>query len=258
MAVSTHPSTGERRRKEGRRALDGVPSPHPLGRALPAQFQPALTPPERLLLKSLVAGRSIEEAAREAGVPPSTGRERLRGAMAKLGAETLATAAERLGPDDFVQRLCEALDDILAPIWVTIDNLDAYVDAHLAPDDFVDLLAAWTGAERHLEGISARRRSLVVEAVTISRWRGTARALQRLLELFTGAEVEIDDTGGSAWIRDGSEDTGRLFDDAAPCVRIRVKEATPGDDARFKRALTALVAAAMPAHVPAAIEVVAE
>ena len=48
--------------------------------------------------------------------------------------------------DDLAQRLLAALDEVLAPVLCTLDNLDHYLDPSLAPLDFVEWLAGWVGA----------------------------------------------------------------------------------------------------------------
>ena len=45
--------------------------------------------------------------------------------------------------DSFAQRLTGAFDDMLAPVFSTLDNFEAYLDAWLSPEDFLDWLGAW-------------------------------------------------------------------------------------------------------------------
>ena len=47
--------------------------------------------------------------------------------------------------DSFIQRMTAAFDDVLAPIFSSLDNLEAYVDPELAPEDFVLWLGDWVG-----------------------------------------------------------------------------------------------------------------
>ena len=42
--------------------------------------------------------------------------------------------------DDFTQRFTAALDEVIAPIFLTLDALEAYVDPWLAPEDFLGWL----------------------------------------------------------------------------------------------------------------------
>ena len=47
--------------------------------------------------------------------------------------------------DDFCVRFTEGLDPVLAPVFSTIDNLDAYTDPATTPSDFLTWLAGWFG-----------------------------------------------------------------------------------------------------------------
>jgi len=43
----------------------------------------------------------------------------------------------------------EAMDEILAPVISTIDNLECYLDPELTPADFLPWLAGWTRPEEN-------------------------------------------------------------------------------------------------------------
>ena len=47
--------------------------------------------------------------------------------------------------DSFAQRLCEGLDELLAPVLATLDCLPAYLDPGTAPLDLLEWLAGWVG-----------------------------------------------------------------------------------------------------------------
>ena len=47
--------------------------------------------------------------------------------------------------DDLARAVTTAFDDNLAPILSTIDNVAAYLDPALTPDDFLDWLSSWVG-----------------------------------------------------------------------------------------------------------------
>lgn len=89
--------------------------------------------------------------------------------------------------DDFTQRLTAALDDVLAPILCTLDNLEHYLDPALAPADFVEWLATWVGATVDENWPDGRRRAAVAQASSLHRRRGTLKGLEAQLSLFTGA-----------------------------------------------------------------------
>lgn len=154
--------------------------------------------------------------------------------------------------DGFAQRFCSAFDDVLAPIFGTLDGLPAYLDPALAPDDFVDWLAGWVGLVVDEGWSLQRRRELVARAVALHRWRGTRTGLVEHVRLVTGGEVEIAESGAtSSSTRPQSPLPGS--DTPSLHVRVRVPDPAAVDVARLDR----LVAAAKPAHLPHTVEVVA-
>lgn len=153
--------------------------------------------------------------------------------------------------DAFVQGLTAALDEVLAPLLSSLDNLDAYCDPQLAPDDFLDCLAGWVGLEVDESWPAARRRALVAEAGRLYPRRGTPAGLAAWLRLLTGAEVEVEETGGTAWhTSPGSPLPGRPGN--ALLVRVRAGELGRLGPSQ----LEGLVAEAKPAHVVHRLEVV--
>ena len=154
--------------------------------------------------------------------------------------------------DPFTIRMTRAFDELLAPVIATLDNLSAYFDPAVAPEDFVDWLAEWVGIELDENWDADLRREVVATATDLLGRRGTALGLADVLRLVTGGEVELIETGGTAWSVDaGSELPGS----ARPALQVRVKVADPAalDPGRLDR----LVTASRPAHVPHTIEVVA-
>lgn len=153
--------------------------------------------------------------------------------------------------DDFAQRFLSAFDAALAPIFATLDNLNAYLDPWLAPEDFLDWLGSWFGLTLDEAWSVERRRALVANAFEFYRMRGTCNGLKAHVEVFTGGAVEITDTGGLAT----STTAGAPFPGSpnfAVLVRVEVDDPKAMNMAR----LEALVAAAKPAHVTHKIQVV--
>ncbi|MCC9311662.1 phage tail protein [Kitasatospora sp. RB6PN24] len=101
--------------------------------------------------------------------------------------------------DDFAQRFTAGLDTVLAPVFATLDNLQAYFQPHLAPTDFLAWLADWVAVETDPAWPEEVRRAVVLRAVALHRWRGTRRGLQERLRLVLGVGAEIVDGGGAAW-----------------------------------------------------------
>lgn len=180
--------------------------------------------------------------------PERTGRARIEGLPSPhpLGAMLPALYQE----DDFAQRFTQALDSVLAPVFLTIECVDAYLDPWLAPGDFVEWLAGWVGVALDETWPIERQRELVARAVETYRWRGTLRGLRTLVEIYTGHQAEIVESGGVRWSpTPGADPPGSPH--PLLTVRLRVPDASSLD---WKR-LEAVVVAAKPAHIPHVIEV---
>ena len=152
--------------------------------------------------------------------------------------------------DPFTMRMTEAFDEVLAPIIATLDNLPVYFDPDLAPEDFVDWLAEWVAIELDEMWELPLRRAVVAGATDLHGRRGTAAGLADHVRLVTGGEVEVIETGGTAW----SVDPGSpLPGSPRPALKVRVRVADPGvvDPIRLDR----LVTSVKPAHVPHTIEI---
>jgi len=153
--------------------------------------------------------------------------------------------------DDFTQRMVSAFDEVLAPIFTTLDCLESYQDPELAPADFLDLLAGWVALDLDDGWTLAQRRALVAHALRLHRWRGTPRGIAEQVALLTGGDVEVADSGGCTYSTEPGPALG-----AAPvqAVRVTVRVADP---ARVDpRRLREIVAGAVPAHVISTVEVI--
>ena len=73
--------------------------------------------------------------------------------------------------DSFAQRLCQGLDEVLAPLLSTLDCLPAYLDPATAPADLVEWLAGWVGVAIAPGMPEKRRRQLVAAAARLYVWR---------------------------------------------------------------------------------------
>lgn len=153
--------------------------------------------------------------------------------------------------DDLTQRLTEAFDDVLAPVLCALDNLDSYLDPSLTPDDFLAWLAECVGLAIDPRWPLERRRALVRRAVELYRQRGTTAGLAALVVTFTGAQVEVTDTGGAAW---SATPGANLPGTAAPAMHVRVLADEPAEVDLGR--LGALIDSFKPAHVPHTVEVV--
>lgn len=153
--------------------------------------------------------------------------------------------------DDFAQRFLGALDEVLAPVFNTLDNFDAYLDPRLTPDDFLSWLAGWVGIALDEGWDEDRRRAIVGRAAELYRMRGTAIGLAGQVEIQTGGQVEIVENGATGWSVDPG---GELPGSSEPLVVVRVT--VPDPKAIDTQRLDTLVATAKPAHVMHRIEIV--
>lgn len=152
--------------------------------------------------------------------------------------------------DDLAQRLTQALDVVIAPVFNVLDNFDAYLDARLCPADFLPWLGVWAGIAFDEGWSESHRRSLLAAGAELQACSGTRRGLLRAVGLLTGVEPEIDDPGGVRW---------SAKPDAPPpevrstqiTVRVRGADAGRVDTAALER----VVAAATPAHLVPVVEV---
>ena len=111
--------------------------------------------------------------------------------------------------DPFVLRFTAGLDDVWAPVLATLDNLDAYLDPDLTPEDFLGWLGGWVGAVVDEATPLALRRAAVGQAAALHRSRGTPGGLRALIELLTGGEVQVADSGGARLVPDAGHGTAR-------------------------------------------------
>lgn len=153
--------------------------------------------------------------------------------------------------DAFALRLTGALDEVLAPIFASLDGLSSYLDPALAPDDFLEWLAGWVGVSLDETWPIQRRRQLVADAAQLYRSRGTVAGLAAQVAIYTGGEVVVEDNGAAAW---SARAGGTVPGSAAPNLRVRVTVDDPNSVSLVR--LEAVVATAKPAHVPHTIEVV--
>lgn len=94
---------------------------------------------------------------------------------------------------DFMARFLAIFESVLAPIEWNVDNFDLYLNPKTAPPDFLPWLADWFSITFDSSWTVEQKRQLLVEANKIFARRGTAWALSRVLEIYTGHEPEILD-----------------------------------------------------------------
>jgi phage tail-like protein len=158
--------------------------------------------------------------------------------------------------DEFVRRFVGAFDDALAPVLLTLDRLECYVDPRLAPTDFLSWIGEWVGIELDEAWGEAQSREIVAGAASLHRRRGTVPGIDAAVRLALGlgsspggevvrGDVEVSDSGGVAWSsRPGAALPGTS--EPSLTVRVRVPDPTTVDIRRLDR----VVSAVKPAHVP--------
>ena len=147
--------------------------------------------------------------------------------------------------DLFAQRFISAFDDVLAPIYSSLDCLPAYLDPWLAPEDFVDWLSVWVGAVIDGTWDTERRRASVAHAAELyrlARHLARARGADRADHRRRGGDRRERRIGLE--LQSGRADA-RLAG-AVALVRVTVDDPSSVDIGR----LDLLVAEAKPAHVP--------
>jgi phage tail-like protein len=152
--------------------------------------------------------------------------------------------------DELLQRLTAAFDTVLAPVISTLDNFAAYLDPGLAPPDFLDWLAGWVGVILDQNWPEERQRDFVARISGLHARRGTAAALAEEVALYTLVPPEIVESGGVSW---SATADGPLPGRPEPALTVRVRNANTA--AVEPGRVEAIVAAAKPAHVPHAVEV---
>jgi phage tail-like protein len=152
--------------------------------------------------------------------------------------------------DPVAARFCAGLDDVLSPIFATLDCLDTYVDPALTPEDFLEWLAMWVGVTLREDWPIERKRALIAKSVDLYCRRGTVAGLREEIELHTGGQVQINETGGVAWSQTpGAELPG----EAVPRIAVRV---IVDDPSTVKAAwVDDIVASSKPAHVVHQVEI---
>lgn len=158
-----------------------------------------------------------------------------------------------LQEDEFLRRFLESFDEALAPVLLTLDGLECYVDPHLAPEDFLSWLCEWVGVRVDEHWPVPQRRQIVANGARIHRRRGTAAGIADAVRLAAAGVigVEVEDSGGTVW----SASPGTALPGSprpALHVRVHTRDAEDVDEHR----LDAVIRSVKPAHVPHTVEVI--
>jgi phage tail-like protein len=151
---------------------------------------------------------------------------------------------------DFLHRFLGALDEVLAPVLLVLDNLPAHLDSRTAPADFLAWLGQWAAVETDPRAPEALRREVIAAAVAQHRVRGSRHGLVRAVRTATGVEPEIGENGGTTW----SSTPGAALP-GSPGMGVTVRLRVPEPERIDRAALEKLVAGEVPAHVAYRIEI---
>jgi phage tail-like protein len=146
--------------------------------------------------------------------------------------------------NDFTHGLIAAFDEVLAPVFATLDDFDAYLDPRYAPEDFLRWLASWLGFPLDERWPADRLRVHIIDAVEAVRWRGTIRGIAAAVRAYTGEQPEVIDTGGVA---SSARPLGPLPGEPRPRLLVRVRR---GGDPMDPEVLDRIISEVKPAHVP--------
>ena len=153
--------------------------------------------------------------------------------------------------EPFVERLCDALDEVLAPVLCTMDNLTSYLDVATAPGDLLPWLAAWTGMSVEPDQDAELQRRLLRRAVDLHGIQGTPRGIELAVEAVFGLRAEVQETGAASWSMTPDSPLPGSPQEAF-VLRVFASADRPVD---LKR-LDLVVGALKPAHVVHRVEVV--
>lgn len=129
-----------------------------------------------------------------------------------------------LQEDPLAVALVEALDSVLAPVPVTLDNLAAYLSPATAPADWVAYLGRWLGAPAvRGEHDEASARAQVAGWADVQTRSGTASGLADAVRAVLGVDVAVEDSGATVV---SLVPGGALPGSDPPRARVRVPRGT--------------------------------
>jgi phage tail-like protein len=146
--------------------------------------------------------------------------------------------------NDFTGELVLAFDDVLAPVFATLDDFDAYLDPRYAPEDFLRWLAGWLGFPIDERWPADHLRAHLADAVEALVWRGTVRGVTAAVRAYTGGEPRVVDSGG---VESSGRPLGTLPGEARPRLLVEVVDER---GTVHRDVVDRIVADVKPAHVP--------
>jgi len=136
---------------------------------------------------------------------------------------------------DFIGRFLKIFETLWEPMEWRQDHIDLYFDPRTAPSHFLLWLASWLDVTNDLVGDESANRLLLLEAIELYRWRGTAYGLSRILEILFHAKAGVRTP--------------------AP-AEVEVTVSLPAGSSSSKEAVKAIVLRHIPAHVRLKLDIV--
>jgi phage tail-like protein len=153
--------------------------------------------------------------------------------------------------DPLAEQLCASFDDVLAPIFATLDCLPAYLDPRTAPADMLDWLAGWIGLMVSAHEEPTRKRELISAGAALLPWRGSVRSVHEAVVAAFNRDTEVIESGSATWSTTPDSKPG-----GQPVPSLIVRVTVDSADDIDQRSLDALVDSVKPAHIPHRVEVV--
>ncbi|MDT5009960.1 MAG: hypothetical protein QOH57_1577 [Mycobacterium sp.] len=153
--------------------------------------------------------------------------------------------------DPLAEQLLDAFDEVLAPVFATLDCFPAYLDPKTTPEDMLDWLAGWIGLSVGQHPDPDRKRELILAAAAMLPWRGTVQGVREAVRATFNQETEVIESGSATW---SDKPNSRAAGQPVPSLLVRV---TVDHGVELDvRSLDALVESVKPAHIPHKVEVV--
>jgi phage tail-like protein len=98
--------------------------------------------------------------------------------------------------DAFLLRFLRIFQHGADEVFDQIDTLPYQFDARTAPLPMVRQLGRWIGLDVDPVMSQQLQRDIVIHGAATLPWRGTKRGLTHMLEVLTGGDVTVEDSGG--------------------------------------------------------------
>ena len=136
--------------------------------------------------------------------------------------------------DPFVGGLLNAVQSVFDDLAAKVDDIVRYLDPMTTDVEFLPWLSGWVALTLRADWSEETQRSFLQQIVPLYRDRGTRTGLQRMLTLYTGQPVEVDDD---------FEQVPHFFQ-----VRLTLRESDPQLLRQMQQIARAIIDQEKPAH----------